>query len=215
MTLLSQPRISHIIVTYTVQMNTKVKSSYETKLAEVIDQNTWMEPAVLARVVTRVQHENASVASRRVQLMHLADRFNAALAPHTACREGCSHCCHMPTMIYTHEAEQLAAASGRSLAQPPLQRFDRTVESAKSYYGVACPFLISDRCSVYEVRPLICRLHHSLNDNPDDCSVEVPLAQRIPIASYDVDVIEVPYHELMTEKRPAEVWACIHEFFPA
>lgn len=216
LTRLRQPRISHIFnVTYTRQMNSLEKLNVHEKLEQVFDQNTWMEREVLARVVKRVSTENASVASRCSKISAIADRFNAALAPVAACRAGCAHCCHMPTMIYAHEAARLAAASGRSPADLRPRRFEKSVESAKAFLGLPCPFLQDDQCVVYEARPLICRLHHSLNDDPSDCRVNVPLAQRIPIASFDVDIIELPYHEIMSQRHPAEAWASIHEFFPA
>ncbi len=34
---------------------------------------------------------------------------------------------------------------------------------ARSNYDGECPFLVNERCQVYEVRPMACRMFHSLN----------------------------------------------------
>lgn len=182
-------------------------------LAPLLDENPWIEPDILHRVATRVQLSNASHTSRQVHLLKIADRFNDALAPYTACKPGCSHCCHMPTLIYAHEAERLAAASGRQMQQIPPRLIKDSLTTAAKFSGTPCPFL-SDAglCLVYSDRPLICRLHHSLNDEPNDCRVG-PDGPEAPIKRYDVDAIEAPYHLLMLSKRKPEGWASIHEFF--
>lgn len=183
-------------------------------LAPLFDEHTWAEPDILHRVATRVQLSNASHTSRRAHLLKIADRLNEALAPYSACAPGCSHCCHMPTMIYTHEAQRLADASGRKMLDIKPRLVEESLKTAAKFSGTPCPFLANDgRCSVYNDRPLICRLHHSLNDNPSDCRVG-PHGPEIAIKRYDVDVIETPYHLLMFSKRKPEGWASIHEFFP-
>lgn len=184
------------------------------KLAKLFDEHPWMEPDILARLVTRVAQENASHTARRAQIVSIADRFNGALSNYAACKEGCSFCCYMPTMIYEHEAERLAYASGRNVAQLSVKPVSRALEDAKRYSGTACPFLKEGKCSVYDARPLICRLHHSLNENPEDCRITGLSGTQNPVARFDVDAVEMPFHYLMFEKRPVEAWACIHQFFP-
>lgn len=181
----------------------------------LLDEHTWMDPSALHRAARRVQLSNASHTSRREQLLKLADRFNDALAPHTACKPGCYHCCYMPTLIYTHEAERLAVASGRKMNDIPPRLVETSLRTAAKVNGTPCPFLSGDgKCSVYNDRPLICRLHHSLNEDPDDCRVG-PGGTVSPVKRYDVDVIETPYHLLMYSKKRPEGWASIHEFFDA
>lgn len=184
------------------------------KLAQLFDDNPWAEPEILARITTGVSRENASKLNRRRKLIQIADRLNEALAPQAACRAGCSHCCSMTTMIYEHEAELLAQVSGRPMRRIQTRRHDVAIEQARGHFGTQCPFLESSRCSVYEVRPLVCRLHHSLNDDAAACDVRVPPDERRPVASYDVDVIEMPYHLVVREQGKLEPWGAIQEFFP-
>ncbi len=44
----------------------------------------------------------------------------------------------------------------------------------EKYTGVACPFLVESKCSVYAVRPIACRLHHNLNDDETNCKIGAP-----------------------------------------
>ena len=57
--------------------------------------------------------------------------------------------------------------------------------------NIRCPFLVDDKCSIYEVRPLACSGHHSVSP-PDWCA---PTAQQKPDIRHsipdDEDFIEI------------------------
>lgn len=195
-------------------MSEDLETLVNEKTAKLLAKSPWMEEKALALTVARATEAPGSLHAKQVRFLKIADRFNTAVAPVAACRRGCAHCCHMPTMIYAHEAERLAAASGRKMARPPLKPFHVALDESYQYYRQPCPFLRENLCSAYEARPLICRLHHSLNDDTDDCRVDVPQDQRKPIASYNVDSVEVPFHLFIAEASPSEVVATIHDFFP-
>jgi Fe-S-cluster containining protein len=55
----------------------------------------------------------------------------------------------------------------RGQGPPPTERQRRAV------YGVHCPFLENGRCSIYPVRPLMCREHISFDD-PGKCERDEP-----------------------------------------
>lgn len=183
------------------------------KIIAIMRAHPWMEPEALTDQVVRIAYESGSLESKRQKLMRLADRFHKAVAPRTACRSRCSACCHLPTMLYEQEAAALSKASGRTMASLPPRPPHEALAAAKPFFGIPCPFLKGERCSVYEVRPLICRLHHSLNEGPEACDTTRPAEQRI-VASYDVDLVEAPYHALVRAEAPMEPWGAIHEFFP-
>jgi Fe-S-cluster containining protein len=89
--------------------------------------------------------------------------------PAIACREGCSYCCRKPGVLVTlpevfriiaHVREtqdargldELKARTDGYVTQLRGRHFnDPTADS------VQCPLLVDDRCSVYDVRPLVCR----------------------------------------------------------
>ncbi|MBC9070652.1 YkgJ family cysteine cluster protein [Thauera sp. CAU 1555] len=193
---------------------TELERQLRQKIAAIVDGHDWMDPTTLESIANRIRLENASRKTRRMKLLALADRFNTAIAPHAACRSGCGACCSMTTMIYAHEAEVLAQASGRRMTRIPARPQFTALTQARAFFGTPCPFLKDSRCSVYEVRPIICRLHHSLNDDASACDTSVPTEERKPVGSYDVDRIEMPYHLLVREGGREEPWGEIHEFFP-
>jgi uncharacterized protein len=93
--------------------------------------------------------------------------------PRLECREGCAFCCRKPGVLVTvpelvrildyvggsSSAEDrvgLEARARRYAAQVEGRSFnDPTPES------VPCPLLVNERCTVYEVRPLVCRGYNS------------------------------------------------------
>lgn len=80
----------------------------------------------------------------------------------TTCSKGCSHCCRMDVQITTFEAEYIVMASG--IPHAPEARF------TQGHKG-ACPFLSSSgECSIYHIRPLLCRTYHVFSD-PKLCGI--------------------------------------------
>ena len=183
------------------------------KQAAIIHSNPWMSPDCMERHTRRILQMNANVGSKRQRLLELADRVNSAVQPHAACRAGCSYCCSMPTMIYRHEAQRLAEASGRGAAPLRFRPRPEAILAAHRFYGQACPFLNEGRCTVYAARPIICRLHHSLNASPANCDCSIPPAERKGVGQYDPDYVEMPYHLLSIHANPSEPWGAIQEFF--
>lgn len=94
------------------------------------------------------------------------------------CKKGCSNCCKNPTVPFT-QPELMGISWYLSEKLPNALRArvkDRLTTHATTN---ECPFLIDDDCSIYEVRPLICRQfyvknatcgvdEHILSTRPDD-----------------------------------------------
>ncbi len=98
-----------------------------------------------------------------------------------ACKNGCSYCCHMEVGLYTVEAELIANEIG-----VPLQKLQDTPEYRQNGWidmKRPCPFLVENSCSIYEVRPMVCRTHVNFEETnacciPDIGSDQVPLMDR-------------------------------------
>jgi Fe-S-cluster containining protein len=109
---------------------------------------------------------------------HLVWRFEAnnPLPQPLACQEGCDACCHnlveltppealligyhlrrdcpeaVRDLVLTQVAKNLALAAGKTKAALAALRRE-----------LPCPLLRDRRCSVYPIRPLVCRAMHALN----------------------------------------------------
>ena len=91
-----------------------------------------------------------------------------------ACRAGCAHCCYQPVgvsapevfAIYDHLSSTQTAADRQATEQRIRGADDRTrgmTAAERQSPDFPCPFLIDERCSIYEVRPLACRGTNSLD----------------------------------------------------
>lgn len=184
------------------------------KLVALLAGQPWMGREQVDQELSNIARENASVKSKRRKIIAIADRMTAALKPYVACKAECSQCCHMSTVIYEHEAIRLAEVSGRKMKRLPFRMREVVMVDGDKFNGKACPFLVQNKCSVYEDRPLVCRTHHSLRDEASECSMERHEVERIRPPMYDPDILEVPYMELHAAHNPGEPCGNIAEFFP-
>lgn len=129
---------------------------------------------------------------KRIRLvLEAASAFAAPASEVSACRRGCAFCCALPqTFITSAEARLLAGHSGR-----PMQAPERSIpvkdalagglaEAAKTmlprFPGVPCSFLVGSECSVYEHRPVTCRIHMNMDDDPLLCEVDPDRPAKVP-----------------------------------
>jgi len=93
--------------------------------------------------------------------------------PRLACGEGCSFCCRKPGVLATipeflrilerlkttcdgASRHALAARARDYVSRLAGRHFDDLIDDS-----IPCPLLVDDRCSVYDVRPLVCRGYNS------------------------------------------------------
>jgi Fe-S-cluster containining protein len=100
------------------------------------------------------------------------------IAKYTPCAVGCSACCHQAIVITKSEAVRIGEAVGRAPNIAPTYTRETAESGALSaiqaedvnlYTAKPCPFLLDNKCSVYDVRPMICRLHHSMHVDSRPC----------------------------------------------
>ena len=128
----------------------------------------------------------ASFADEAIAI--IKDEYRPALD----CKEGCCYCCCKPGVLTsipdllrilnylrsTLAAEAMSALGERARAysaQMKGRNFNDAVNES-----VPCPLLLDSRCSVYEVRPLVCRGYNSTSVDAcrrahEDVNVGVPI----------------------------------------
>lgn len=106
-------------------------------------------------VVTRrlFQMSDMRILSKLVQAADVL--LTNEISPHAICRLGCSHCCKVPVHVTSVEAKWIEKETGHKRNR--LKR-STALESNNVDY---CPFHDekSASCSIYEHRPLACRLY--------------------------------------------------------
>lgn len=142
--------------------------------------------------------------SKQVQWLHrAADVATEAYGPASACRPGCSHCCHIPVKISFAEARSIGKAIGRA---PIPKDQHRSIEI--SGYALPCPFLDGGKCSIYKERPAVCRTH--LNMDVDDLLCRLVPGQDIPVPYYDARAFVMA--SVMIEQDITQ-WADVRQWF--
>ncbi len=95
------------------------------------------------------------------------DGFFENQKPYIFCKEGCSLCCETGEYPYTQvEVQYLMLGFHQLPTEPQLQILgkinelkERRATNTEEQFMHECPFLINNRCAVYEFRGLICRTH--------------------------------------------------------
>ena len=86
-----------------------------------------------------------------------------------ACRKGCGHCCQVPVSTFpfeifpiVHHVRTTWSGGERRALMRRLRKYREAVTNPKrGERHPWCPFLKEGSCSIYDVRPTICRTHHS------------------------------------------------------
>lgn len=117
-------------------------------------------------------------------LRQLAQTFSESVAPHAACKDGCDGCCRQPVALTQQEAELIARETGAALHVPA----DWSSEGKAEYVAQPCSFLKDSRCTIYEHRPMVCRLMFNMD-------VDALLCQRVPGALSHVPYADYSQHK--------------------
>ena len=140
--------------------------------------------AFLRRLACRMDAETkrgtTPAIKNEVLLSIVRGGLASAVGSNTACRNGCSHCCHQAVSISSWEANRIRAYTGRvpfeanyenqfAGASTATKMFDVVEGSRERYKGKPCTFLVEGKCSIYEVRPMECRLLYNVSDTPSLC----------------------------------------------
>lgn len=112
------------------------------------------------------------------QLFKLADELTAKLAPITSCKAGCGNCCKINVSITEHEALIISIHTGKVIAKSLF------LTSKPDFHGSPCPFLIDDKCSIYSVRPFVCRRQVSIMPSEYWCHPNISLDVKVPMVEF-------------------------------
>jgi len=169
-------------------------------------------PELKASVVSlpqRIRQMNVRISLKLQEVLRTADRIFAHAGQYAVCARGCGHCCHVHVPIADFEAQFIAERVG--IKPVALQR--SIPHNRMEYSGATpCPFLKQGECSIYEARPLTCRMHLNFDIDPYWCLHENWDKPGAAIPRPDITPLMEAYHALAGKARP--VVADIRDFFP-
>lgn len=167
-------------------------------VARVEAQQATIPPRAREALIERALRAN-SPAARVHWLRQEAAILGQAMAPISPCRAGCSHCCYQGVTLAEDEARVIGKAIGRKVAEPapgrvlnvndllqgtPEESAERMAKQRQwtvdEFNGKACTFLRDGACSIYEHRPIACRLHISVSRDDLLCRLVPGVAVEVP-----------------------------------
>ncbi len=110
-----------------------------------------------------------------------ADKFIKDVTEHSTfkptCAKGCSHCCNLlPTVTIAETVSILIRIGPNRWAEiePTVMEHVRILDENPDFIdwfknARGCVFLVNNECSIYENRPMTCRVHVS-GDDPNLCA---------------------------------------------
>lgn len=114
----------------------------------------------------------SSLRSKYTKIEKVTDETMELLVPFVPCGSGCSHCCKQAVIITDFEANRISEfikVACRKVGEVTRSKIDAMVQRYKSQ---PCPFLsTAGTCTIYEVRPFVCRSHHTISSNPEVCDI--------------------------------------------
>lgn len=120
----------------------------------------------LAKMLNRLAAVGQPRAALNV-LRDIADMLAEETTGQVPCKQGCAACCHMPVGVAADEAKVIAQEIGRTLAKYVPHRTNFNDDPFGDAYP--CQFLEKGECSIYAHRPMACRTHYSVEDDPAIC----------------------------------------------
>lgn len=147
--------------------------------------------------------------------IQIVNEMTAIVAPYSPCKKGCGYCCYQNIVISSWEAKRIAKFSLRKMNAvighefPTYDTQEELSELANKFMGHPCPFLKKDACSIYEIRPFMCRLHVSLDNDNFNCNI-IGIPNAI-VPYFDFELTKAAIAVLFT--RRGDSFADIREFF--
>jgi hypothetical protein len=140
-------------------------------------------------------------------LRELATVWAHSVAKASACKSGCTSCCHTPVPISAVEAKVIGKAIKRHPAV--VTQSAVTADGGGVSSMGACPFLVEGKCVIYKERPMLCRTRFNLDVDSLLCDASLDNSEiPIPYAS------ATPFHHAYRQLSADAEYGDIREFFP-
>ncbi|EKP0311158.1 YkgJ family cysteine cluster protein [Aeromonas veronii] len=123
----------------------------------------------------RIIKSKANYLNKLSSLFSEMNEIYAYVDKFTPCKKGCSHCCHIPVSVSELEVEYIEKSL--KIKRKEFSAYDKTQEKP-------CPFLKDNGCSIYNVRPFVCRRHVVLTKTSYWCEIERCNQEIMPLLNF-------------------------------
>jgi Fe-S-cluster containining protein len=152
-----------------------------------------------------------SIGYKILTYWQIVDEIMSYTQDDVACKAGCSHCCYAAVLLPHAEAEVI----GRRIRREPAKAKKRkNAHDVRWGYDNPCVFLGDDeRCTIYENRPMVCRVHYSLDVDALMCEMTPPESKPVPFYN---DMIYQQTLLMLIAQHTRSIPSCgeIREFWP-
>lgn len=148
------------------------------------------------------------------------DRLRSEEGIVPSCRSGCDHCCRYHIVMNIAEAQTLAHYIKREWSAEQIadlrmrthqwNEWDNSrpgrpsaiiiEQTDLSNYDHCCPMLVNGTCSIYPVRPVVCRAHY-VSSHPRYCSAvnDPELTEDAPVVLKSIVEVVSPLSRIMQD----------------
>ncbi|NQZ62561.1 YkgJ family cysteine cluster protein [Crocosphaera sp.] len=121
------------------------------------------------KLLDKVKKSKRNPTEKLVNLYGFMEKVSASFSHLTPCKKGCSYCCEIRVDVSEMELSLIKSKARKAYN-------DATKDLS---IGEPCPFLKNNLCSVYEVRPFLCRRHQVFTPTNDLCANNGDLGQEL------------------------------------
>lgn len=121
------------------------------------------ETRIAEKFLTDLTKTSMDPIKRMRKLYTWVDKlWNKGFKDAVVCKRGCSHCCYVNVSITAYEALYIEETTGHKITNGEHKK-------RGDYTLTPCHFLKDNECSIYESRPMACRVFGAF-DSPEYCA---------------------------------------------
>lgn len=146
-----------------------------------------------------------------------------------ACKAGCSWCCNVRVTVTPPEVLTITSYLENALSEQEYEMFKNRVEAAvrrvydltadeRLFARIPCPLLVNNLCSVYKLRPVMCRSWHSLDVAACEADYRDP-SQMVPAPTFRLQLdagngvlsgLQTAFAEIGLDNSPLDLIPALH-----
>jgi Fe-S-cluster containining protein len=149
-----------------------------------------LSPSAVARedqLLGEIKAVRGSTIKKLRHLHRVVENLGAEIAPFVACKRGCNACCHYNVQLFPIEAELIEKHTG--------SKQTKAEHPAKDFTGRPCVFLKQGECSIYDIRPMVCRKHVALTNTAYWCAPE--RSDAIALAMVSLSQVDAAFEHIV------------------